>query len=434
MRTLVAALALTTSFTTAEEGTPVIAITGVTLIDGTGRPPISDALIVVADGRIAAVGPENDTRVPADAQVVDAQGKFVIPGLADMHNHLGSGAFVSSGEDYSRNLRRLLAFGVTTVFVPGIADTTYLELEALTAGDSGPYPRMLGVGSGFGTLGGISPATAEEARSRIRDLKKAGVDAIKLAYDDLSWLTTRGALTLSPDVMRAIIVESHAQGLKTYVHAPLLHHAKEALQAGADGLLHGILSDPVDDEFITLMKSNGAVYVSTLSLFEDCANIAAWVERQESFDINRLTPADVYASLKSHGAASQWESMWDNLAYTRTRLVNVRGNLNRVAAAEIPIAIGTDAGFAGVVLGVSAQLELVLHVEAGVSPIEVIRMATLGAARMAALESQSGSIEVGKKADLVILDADPIADIENLRTVSLVLRGGVSYAPEELVR
>ena len=89
----------------------------------------------------------------------------------------------------------------------------------------------------------------------------------------------------------------------------------------------GSLSDPVDDEFITLMKSNGAVYVSTLSLFEDCANIAGWAERQESFDINRLTSADVYASLRSSGAAAQWEAMWDNLAYTRTRLLNVRGNL-----------------------------------------------------------------------------------------------------------
>jgi imidazolonepropionase-like amidohydrolase len=411
-----------------------VAIVGATLIDGTGRPPVENAVILIGNGRITAVGAARDTPVPAGARIVEAGGKFAIPGLADVHTHLKSGAFVFSGEDYPVHLKRLLAFGVTTAFVPSIPDATFLELKTLTAGDSGPYPRLLGVGSGFGTLDGPKPETAEEARRLVREAKSAGIDAVKLAYDDVTWLTTRSTLTLSPEVMQAIIDEAHAQGLRAFVHAPLLPHAKETLRAGADGLLHGILSAPVDDEFISMMAANGAVYVSTLSLFEGCADIAGWAARQESFDVNRLTPADVYASLKSSGTVDQWESTLDNLAYTRARLPNLRTNLERVRAAGIPVAIGTDSGFPGVVLGVSLQLEIVLHVEAGLPPLEAIGLATLGAARMLRLENEMGSIETGKRGDLVLLDADPIADIRNLRTAFLVLRGGVPYTPDELVR
>jgi imidazolonepropionase-like amidohydrolase len=318
--------------------------------------------------------------------------------------------------------------------VPSLPDATFRELKTLTANDSAPYPRVFGVGIGFGTIGGPRPATPEEARSLVRELRSLGVDAVKLAFDDLIWLTTRSTLTLQPEVMRAIIDESHRQGLRVFVHAPLLHHAKEALRAGADGLLHGILSDPVDEEFINLMTANDAVYVSTLSLFESVADIAGFAERQESFDVNRLMPADVYASLESSGAASQWESMWENLAYTRTRLPQLRTNLQRVLAAGIPVAIGTDSGIPGVVLGVSLQLEIVLHVDAGLPPLEAIGLATMGAARMLRLENEMGSIETGKRGDVVLLDADPIADIRNLRTVSVVVRGGVPYTADGLVR
>jgi imidazolonepropionase-like amidohydrolase len=411
-----------------------VAILGATLIDGTGGPPLENAVIIVANGRITAVGAAQDTPVPAGARIVDAAGKFAIPGLADMHTHLGSGAFVFSGEDYPVNLKRLLAFGVTTAFVPSIPDATFRELKALTANDSGPYPRVLGVGVGFGTIGGQLPHTGEEARALVRELRSLGVDAVKLAYDDLTWLTTRSALSLSPEVMSAIIDEAHVQGLRVFVHAPLLHHAKEALRAGADGLLHGILSGPVDEEFLSLMAANGAVYVSTFGLFEGVSDIDGWAQRQESFDVNRLTPADVYASLKSPGTVDQWESTWDNLAYTRTRLPQLRTNLSRVRAAGIPVAIGTDSGIPGVVLGVSLQLEIALHVEAGVPPLEAIGLATLGAARMARLENEIGSIETGKRGDIVLVDADPIADIRNLSTASVVLRGGVPYTPEQLLR
>jgi imidazolonepropionase-like amidohydrolase len=126
--------------------------------------------------------------------------------------------------------------------------------------------------------------------------------------------------------------------------------------------------------------------------------------------------------------------MWDNLAYARERLPNLRINLRRVLAAGVPVAIGTDAGFPGVVPGVSAQLELILHVESGVSPLEAIRLSTMGGARMPGRETETGSLGPGKAADLVVLDADPIADIHNLRKVSLVLKGGVVYKPDALLR
>ena len=252
-----------------------LAIVGSTLIDGTS-PPIPDAVIVIEAGRISRLGPRATTQVPPGATVIDARGKFVIPGLADMHNHLQNGSIPGPPQNLVANLTRLTALGITTVFNPSVPLAEFARLK--TASDQvaaaarffGTGPIVTVKGDFFGAaVGAPTPATPAEAVATVRALKAAGVDAIKTQRDDFGWASTflNGLMPL--EVLTALVQEAHREGLKVFAHAPKLALAKDAWTAGVDGLMHGIIDEPVDDAFIALMKKNGGVYVSTQGLFED---------------------------------------------------------------------------------------------------------------------------------------------------------------------
>ncbi|MFN2533531.1 MAG: amidohydrolase family protein [Pyrinomonadaceae bacterium] len=421
-------------------------ITGATLIDGTGRAPIPDAVIVIEGTRISQVGRRETTAIPRGAQMIDARGMYVVPGLADMHNHLGDGTFsLNQGEpNLRKNFMEMLGWGFTYIFAPGHIDLkSSAELKRLAADDAAPYPHFLGVGLRFGAKGGhgstlsaFTPETPDEARQQVRELKAANVYAVKIIYDDLSYVTKQPRAMLKPEVVAAIIDEAHRQGLKAYVHAPVLKFAKEVLRDGADGLMHGIISDPVDDEFISLMKRNHAVYIPTHTIFESISDLGAWAKREESFNVRGLVEREVFEVGMSPATVREWEARWDNLSYLKKQLPIVRANTRKVWDAGILLVAGSDTGSSGsgVVLGLSSQLELTLLVEAGLTPRETLQAATLNAARMVGREQDLGTVQRGKLADLLILEADPIADIGNVRRIFRVIKGGAVHDPAELFR
>ncbi len=426
---------------------PTTVIIGATLIDGTDRPPIKDAVVVIEGSRIGRIGSRSKMKLPDKAARVEAPGKFIIPGLADMHNHLGEGTFsFSEGpSDFKKNLNRLLSWGFTTVFDQGIPDLkSFADLKTAAAEDAAPYPHFFGVGVRFAAKGGhgssfgaYTPETPEDARAAVRELKAVKVDAVKLVYDNLSYVTTQLRPMLKADVMAAIIDEAHQQGLKAYAHAPILNHAKAVLRAGADGLVHGIISDPIDDEFITLMKRNRAVYITTHGIFEAAADIGGWARREAAFDERGLVAREVFELGMNPATVKQWEARLDNISYARAKLPILRSNLRKVSNAGILVVAGSDTSSAGsgtgVVLGLASQLELTLLVEAGLKPQEAIRAATINAARMIGREQDLGSVEPGKLADLVILDANPLDDIRHIRNIYRVIKGGVVHNPAQLL-
>ena len=416
-------------------GTKVIA--GATLIDGTARAPLKDAMVVIAGSRIAHVGTTDDTEIPGDAEVIDATGKFVIPGLADMHNHLAQGSF-GFGErspDYRRHLSNLLGWGITLVFSPGINDLeAFAELKRLAAEPAAPYPHFFGVGKQFSATGGhvvgaYEPGTPDLGRAAVRELAAARVDAVKLVYSPVTYAIKAGLPVLEASVMTAVIDEAHRQGLKAYVHAPILSYAKEALRAGADGLVHGIISGPVDDEFIALMKKNRAIYMTTHSIFEAAGDIAGWARRGAAYDRRGLVAQTEFETGMDPAMVQEWESMWDNHSFMKERLPVLRANTKKVIDAGLLVVAGSDTGDsgAGLLNGLTSHLELQLLVESGLSPRQVLGIATINAARMAGREDELGSVEPGKLADLVILDADPLADIGNVYRIFRVVKGGVVY-------
>jgi imidazolonepropionase-like amidohydrolase len=422
--------------------TRVQVITGATLIDGTARQPVQDAVIVIDGPRIGQAGPRGTVSVPSGATVIDGRGKFVIPGLADMHNHLQSGS-TRTQQNLQLGLRRMLVVGITTVFDPSVSLQDFASLKTASAEDTAPFARFFGTGPIVTVKGDVigqlvgspAPETAAQARGVVRDLKAAGVDAIKVQRDDVSWSMKGRFPVMKLEVLTAIVDEAHQQGLKVYAHAPMLAGAKEALRAGVDGLMHGVIDEPVDQEFIDLLKRNRGSYVSTMALFNDLADVAAWARRQApNWDKAGLQPPRLYEFFTTPAGVKQFESIFNNTAFTRQRLPIQRANLKKVFDSGIPIVLGTDSGFFGVFLGVSTQIELELLVDAGLKPEDALRAATINAARMIGREKDLGTVEPGKLADLVILDANPLADIRNVTRIYRTLKGGVAYEPVDPAR
>jgi imidazolonepropionase-like amidohydrolase len=423
----------------------VTVIVGATLINPAGDP-VPNTIITIEGSRIRSVVPlarGNASTGSGSGQVIDATGKFVIPGLADMHNHLGTGG-LSLGpapENYIGNLGRLLAVGVTTVFDPSVPENDFTKLKAAAAADSAAYPRFFGTGPSLtvegDTLGSESPKpkTPDEARAVVQRLKALGVDAIKITRDDLAWASTQAMPVMATDVLQAIVDEAHRLQLKVYVHAPQMARAREALRAGVDGLLHGIVDEPIDQDFISLMKKNGALYVPTLGMFEDVADVSAFARRQAPYwDQLGLQPPAIYAAYISGFGVQLFKTLLNNSVSTKQHLPVLRANMTRVFDAGIPVVMGSDTGFFGVLLGVATQIEMELMVEGGLTPIDAIRSATINAARMLGKEKDLGTIEAGKLADLLILDANPLDDIKAVRRIHRVVKGGVVFDPAKLPR
>ncbi len=430
-------LAVTVVVSAGVQGPATRAIVGATVIDVATGATVPNAIVVMTGSRITEVRP-----APAGGFVVgeqiDGRGKFVIPGLADVHNHLGAGG-MSLGpqrENYVANLGRLLAVGVTTVFNPDGGEGEFAALKSAAAPDAAPYARFFGTGPALTVPGaslgqqGLTPATAAAARAVVQRLKAANVDGIKVHRDDLAWASKRTLQLMAMDVLQAIVDEAHRVGLRVYVHAPQQARAKEALRAGVDGLMHGIIDEPIDQEFVALMKKNGAVYVPTLGMFEDVGDVGTFAKRQAPYwDQLKLQPPGIYQTFTSAQGVQIFQSFLSNTAFTKEHLPVLRTNMVQAFNAGIPVVTGSDTGFFGVLLAVATPLEMELMVEGGLKPIDVIRASTINAARMLGKEKELGSIEAGKLADLVILDANPLDDITAVRRIHRVVRGGVVYDP-----
>jgi imidazolonepropionase-like amidohydrolase len=421
----------------------------VAVVDVIGGVTKRDMAVVITGNRITAVEPAQGTH-PVGAAIVDATGKFVVPGLADMHHHLDTdfslpgarGARRAGPEDFRRYLTHMLGWGFTTIFSPAhtyadLGDFTDLR-RASQAGESS-MARYFGVGRGITVEGGHAsqpplasflPKTPEEAREQVRQLKTAGVDAVKFILEDLRW-HGKDVSVMRRDIMQAIIDEAHAQQLKAYAHAPSLERAKEVLRDGGDGLVHSVVDAPVDDEFIGLMRKNRASYTTTLSLFAAFTDIEAWMRRLEALDHRGVIPKEVFAGYRSPEGTKRYYEMFGTM--TSEQPVYLRNNLRKVADAGLLVVAGTDTNVSGVLLGISSQMELVLLVEAGLTPAETLRAATINAARLLGRDAEQGTVEAGKLADLIVLDADPLLDIRNVTRLHRVVKDGVIFDPVKLL-
>jgi imidazolonepropionase-like amidohydrolase len=311
-------------------------------------------------------------------------------------------------------------------------------LKAHSAAPDAPSPRYLSTGPMLGSPGGWGDfglaetetvTSPEHAFEVVGLLAEAGVDAVKAANDDWFWGRTPFA-PMPVDIQKGIVAAARRHGLKVFFHAPAKRLAAQALEAGASGLLHGVLDEPVDREFLRLLSRSGASYVSTLIIFEVFGDLVGTVGRQQAYDRQGLVPAATYDALRAPDQIAGVESTVDP-ALMRSFLPTLRDNAALVSRTGANIAFGSDGGSFGEAVGVASQFELVLNGEAGLSPLQVVRGATLGAARMLGRHDR-GCLAPGKLADLAILSADPLADLTNLHFVDQVVRGGRLFDGAEL--
>ena len=413
-----------------------LAFRGATLIDGTGAPPRPNSLLVVRNGRIVSVGKATEealSALPSDTQVIDASGKWILPGLIDAHVH------AESDED----LKAMLNWGVTSVrlMAEDVATAAKLAAESRTRTD---IPDVFPAAPIFTAKGGWwdqgqppdanlnrFPATAGEAEAAVRKAKDLGSPEIKLMLDDMTWCRDpKPPLPrMSADVAKALISEARRLGLRASVHAPQPADAAEAVADGAAALAHGVLG-PLDAATIGRMKASPVYYIPTMSLFEFLADTRAFVDSVLSDPLvtrqtTGLDPRIVRRYL-SKSYSDGYRERYPNFEYVTKRLPVLRENLRKLHAAGVPVALGTDMwAFPG--LAVSVEMDL--YVRAGLTPLQAIRAATRTAAQSLALDADRGTLEAGKRADFLILLADPVARVTNVRVLEAVYRNGARVGP-----
>ena len=420
-------------------------LNNVTVIDGTGAAAAPASAIVMTDGKIAWVGPSAQLKAPKGADIKDMSGKFVMPGIIDSHVHIGLMHDVTQDEKYftpenvDADLKQYTAYGVTTVQVLGTDKDFVLELRNKQRKSRPTMARVFSAGQGAvikggygGLLGVTNPiATPEEGRKLVDEQAAKGVDFIKLWVDDERKTIP---VKMPPAVSAAIIDEAHKKGLRAVAHVFYLDDAKELIREGIDGFGHMVRDQPVDQEFLDMMKSKGVWMVSPTLSREMAYSLAIMPWLNDPFFTRGVTPgtltalrsmarekAVVLGPTRFPGLPYEKEVFWD---MDRT-LYQALKNWQAMVKAGVKTGMGTDSGPNGRFPGFNAHEEMQLQVLAGRTPMEAIKSATADNAEWLK-DKTIGTIEKGKWADLLVLDKNPLDDIRNTETINAVYIAGNS--------
>jgi len=369
---------------------------GARLIAGDGRAAVDNAAFVVDGGRFTQVGKAGEVRVPSGAARVNLKGKTVMPALTDTHTHLSQ-----TREALIEDLKRRAYYGVAAAMSLGQdrgdlpfqirAETISGAARFRTAGRgiTAPEPGRTDIPYGI--------TTAEEGRKAVQELAAQKVDIVKIWVDDRNGMYKK----LTPELYRAIIDEAHRRGLRVTAHIFTLEDAKGLLRAGIDAFAHGIRDKDIDDEVVTLFKQRpNVVLVPNLP------------DRGVKMDMSWLRGSLPDAELQKLQAAAT-----DRPELQAAFGIQAR-NLAKLNAAGVRIAMGTDGN-----TPYAPHIEMADMVAAGMTPAQVIVASTRTSAEFLKI-AEAGTIEGGKSADFIVLDADPLTDITNTRRISSVyLRG-----------
>src|SRR6266436_5637693 len=399
---------------------PVVAITRVRVIDGTGGPPREDQTLVIAGSKIAALGPSASTPVPQGAVVLQREGGTVLPGLVGMHDHLFYPAGGAIFHSMPRSFPRLyLAAGVTTIRTTGsIEPYTDLEVKKEIEAGKQPGPRVHVTGPYLEGQGTFTPQMheirdAEDARRTVEFWAGQGATSFK-AYNFL----TRAELG-------AAIRAAHARGIKVTGHLCSIGF-REAAALGIDDLEHGLV---VDTEFFSGKKP------------DECPlPRAAAIELSHMEVGSRSTQPRALEAMSPDARATYLQNQLRNAQPAAgtadwKRLLQLEMQFERAfAAAGGMLLAGCDpTGNGGVLAGYGDQRGVELLVEAGFTPVEAIRIATLNGAQFLGEAERIGSVAPGKLADLVLVEGDPSKKIEDIEKVELVFKEGVGYDSPKLI-
>jgi imidazolonepropionase-like amidohydrolase len=404
-----------------------------TLIDGSGRPPLAGAAMILDAGRIVWVGPASQLQAPAGAQMVDLTGKYVMPGIINLHGHLGNtidltqDARFFTRENVEKNLETYASYGVTAMLSMGTDQDLVFQLRDRQRAGRPSITRVFTAGQGFifkggyggiaGVNQGVSTVAEVEAAVAVQAGKK--VDIIKLWMDD-----ELGRLPKMPyPIAKAIIDGAHRRHLRVTAHIFYLQDAKQLTDYGVDGLAHSVRDMPGDQALIESMKAHGTW------------QMAATLSREASMFIYAGTPPFLSDPFFTRGVSPAAIKTLRSPAYRETIssgphfkeypafLETARKNFKTLVDAGVKYGFGTDTGPPGRFPGYFEHWEMELMVEAGLTPMQVITAATRNAAEFLGAKDL-GTLERSKWADLIVLDRNPLDDIRNTRTIHTVYVAG----------
>ena len=377
-----------------------LALVGATLVDGTGHAAVANSTVLIDNGRILAVGARATTQIPAGVRRIDVQGKTIVPGLWDSHAHLHQLEWVPV----------YLAAGVTTVRDMGNELPFIVDLRSAVQSRRVNGPNIISAGlvdgPGPNAFGPLSASTPDEGREIVRRYHELGFEQMKL-YS-----------LLSPAVVGAICAEAHKLGMTVTGHIPTSLSLLAAIDSGMDQVAHQPIRGEVgSDELnatIEHLKQHGTVIDPTASWNEIGGHSQA--EPLQSFQpvTQHLPPVFMQTRAASWGSANP-----DTVA-PHQRLARSLATTRALHDAGVPIIAGTDEG----VPGFSVYREIELYVMAGFTPMEALRAATAVPARAMHMDKELGTVEAGKRADLLVLDANPLEKISNIRSVRFVMKDG----------
>jgi imidazolonepropionase-like amidohydrolase len=445
---------------------PRIAIVGATLIDPAKSQVLENSIVTIEGNRIIAVTQALTDEVPVNTRVINAHGKWLLPGYIDAHVH-----FFQSGGLYTRpdslDLRAIRPYTEEVAFIKrDLADTfrRYLRCGVTSVVDlGGPFwnftvrerangnslaPRVAVAGPLISSVADepldlgdppiVKVTTPDEGRAAVRKQAAEKPDLIKIWYIIDKDTSIDG---FRPTV-RAVIDESHQLHLRVAVHATELETARAAVEEGADILVHSVVDREVDDQFVQLLKQKATILIPTIVVFERYPRCFAQQLNLLPIELEIGNPA-VVGSLFDlrHLAANQIpervkKAMADpNYVASRRQLLvePALKNLKKLQDAGVKIAAGTDAGNIGTLHGPSIFREFELMAEAGLTPMQILTAATVNASKVFAENSEVGTIDPGMLADLVILRANPLVDIRNASEIETVIKDGVEYRAADLL-
>ena len=395
----------------------ITALTNITLYDGTESEPV-DGILVFEGDQIISAGEAGVVQPPERADIVDMDGAFVMPGIINAHGHVGVAEGLNYGEEYYNrenildDLNTYVDYGVTTVISMGdlgfegtqVRDEQYTEdLSRSRLYVSGPV---------------VDGETPEEAVAQVEDAAQNDVDWIKIRIDDQLGQGEK----MPPEVYEAVIATAEENGLEVAAHIVEREDATAVIEAGASAIAHSVRDRAADYTLVRAMQQNDICYIPTLTRE---LSTFVYADRPDFFDdpfFQRGVSSEVISELESEESRQRYQES-ESGQYFKEQLPLAKENLVSIHESAVDIVFGTDSGMPARFPGYFEHKEMVMMEEAGLEPLDILYSATGGAAECMGLEGV-GTFERGDYADIIVMEENPLDDIENTQTLREVWIAG----------
>jgi imidazolonepropionase-like amidohydrolase len=410
VRALVIVSIACTVLVAARQSSTIVALVGGRVIDGTGAAPVANATVLINNGRIERMGPAASLKIPAGATRVDVTGKTVIPGLINAHGHLNHGdRSLPLYDQIIQQLKLYPRFGVTTVYALGDDGKESVRVSEENGRTPLDRARLFTAG------GRVTAKSPEDARRLIAERHAQRVNVIKTGLNG-------NANDMPREVYVPLIEEAHKRNLRVAAHLMNLEDARGMVNAGLDIIAHSIRDRDVDAAFVADVRRRNVGYIPTvtrdLSVFQYESAPAYLTDRfflrgepLYTPQIASVKDPSLHAKVKGNANAQRTKKLFEQALR----------NIKLLSDGGVMIAMGTDSGTGlGRWQGYFEHVEMELMVQAGMTPMQALVAATGNAAKVMRIDAELGTLQPGKKADLLVLTGDPLSDIKNTRTIESV--------------